>query len=173
VSPGQATWHTIQTHSEQQRRVWLTYVVCAIKNDGSQATPFTLDLKKFFITHDGKKQFFADLKPYEFEDAGNSLVATPGITPIVAEAFHKDTTVAPAGGSIAIAPHTTAFLSVAFRIIIPVSEAAVGENQMLTISPPLQYNGSPVLLLGRHRPPVGMSQTVTKPDFPTACRPSG
>jgi hypothetical protein len=155
-----------------KRGVWITYQVCAIRNNAPKAQPFNYEVSKFFVEYGGKKHFYRPLAPFTYESVSPVVGMTggPTETAILAEPFRKETQSGP--DQQTIPPNSNNTLSVSWRFVIYVDMVADGSTDMLGLNLRLYYDDTPVNMVDRNNDSFTINGLPVRRDMlPTSCRP--
>lgn len=143
---------------------WATFVICDLRNEGSNAGPFTLDLSKFYVEYDGKEHYYKPLDPYTFSSIPNGLPGNTSVTPTVNQYFRNETQVGPNTNTF----QKGFYPAVNYRISIYVTKSSPGyvdlDEQLM-----LRYKGYPNITNPRNQPPA-IKEVVKRSDLATGCR---
>jgi len=134
------TGATVQTPG-----VWIVYTVCSVENKGSKAVPFILDRHKFYVLYENNKKSFSG-----FPDGSYVLVPylfgydSPAVTERLEIDFHG-------GGytNVSVQPNQTLPVMVRVLVRMPLGAENIPQAAAKTLSVPLLYNETPVLMVNR------------------------
>lgn len=162
-------------HAQDVNGFWMTYVICNVRNAGSEATVFNLNVHKFYVEYQGKKFFYKPLDDYMVQSLPHLLPANPQATVLVNQQLYVETRLGndvtqydPSPntyeGSAQLSPH---------RFAIYVTQSEPGP---LDISDriPLRYEGHPNILNPRNQQPATNASDYAPArtnDLLTKCRP--
>lgn len=144
---------------------WVTYVVCSIRNEGSQAQSFPFNMNKFYVVYEGKKFYHKPLETYTYSSIPNQLPGSPEVNGFVSDAFHDEILIGNDTDSFAKGYYPN--LNYRFSIYVNKSSSG-GVNSSVAL--PLRYEGYPSLLSARGHMPV-VHQPTSKTQLRSSCRP--
>jgi hypothetical protein len=149
---------------------WVTYLICDLRNEGSQAENFPLDLNKFYVVYQGKEFYHRPLEAGTFSSIPAGL---PGHGSVVGPAntkFRLDTQVGPDTNTF---QKNNYYPNVGYRFSIYVTASQPGALS-IDAQLPLRYDGYPNVMNSRNQPavvtPPGLNP-AKKADLLTVCRP--
>lgn len=77
------------------RGFWVSFVVCSLRNEGSQAQTFDYDVNRFYVVYDGKEHFYRPLSTYTYSTLDGWLPGTPAFNGAVNQLFRQETQLGP------------------------------------------------------------------------------
>jgi hypothetical protein len=172
--PPNATQTGVFGHAQDVDGFWMTYLICSVRNAGSEATLINLNVHKFYVEYQGKKFYYQPLQPYMVSSIPNNLPSNPQATPLVNDHLYDETQIGlditqynPSPNTVAGDPYA------AHRFAIFVTKSEPGPLD-ITERIPLRYEGHPNVLNSRNQNPAS-NQSFDNParrsDLLTSCRP--
>jgi len=158
-------------HAQNVNGFWMTYVICNVRNAGSEATLIDLNVHKFYVEYQGKKFFYQPLANYMVQSIPNNLPGNPQATALVNQRLYVETQL---GNDITqYNPSPNTYQGNPHRFAIYVTQSEPGP---LDISEriPLRYEGHPNILNPRNQQPAtneSFSAPARSSDLRTTCRP--
>jgi len=158
-------------HAQDVDGFWMTYVICNVRNAGSEATLIDLDVHKFYVEYQGKKFFYQPLGNYMVTSIPNNIPGNPQATNLVNQRLYVETQIGNDVTQYNPSPNTYSGNPHRFAIYVTKSEPGP-----LDISEriPLRYEGHPNILNPRNQPPAtneSFNNPARSSDLRTTCRP--
>lgn len=149
---------------------WVTYIICDLRNEGSQAENFTLDLSKFYVEYQDKRYYYRPLDAATFSSLPDRFPGGASVTGPVTAKFRLDTQVGPDIDTFAKDSYDA---SLGYRFSIHVKQSKPGPYR-IDAQLRLRYDGYPNFMNPRNQPTTvtpALLQPAKKADLLTTCRP--
>jgi hypothetical protein len=161
-------------HAQDVDGFWATYLICNVRNAGSEATLIDLNVHKFYDEYQGKKFYYQPLQPYMVTSIPHGLPSNPQATPLVNDRLYDETQL---GEDITqYNPSPTTYEGTPYaphRFAIYVTQSEPGPLD-ITERISLRYEGHPNVLNPRNQNPVthpSFNNPARSSDLSNTCRP--
>ncbi|HEU0301136.1 MAG TPA: hypothetical protein VFR37_16850 [Longimicrobium sp.] len=144
---------------------WATFVICNLRNEGSQAQTFDYDASKFYVVYDGQEHHYRPMSNYTYSTWPGGLAGTQLITDSVKVYFPEETQLGLNTDSF----QEGYYPSVNHRIAIYITRTSPGPPD-LDERLNLRYSGSSNVMNPRNQPPV-VHDPAYGANLATTCRP--
>lgn len=145
---------------------WVTYLICNLRNEGSNAEPFDYDPHNFYVDYGGKRHYYKPLDAYTYTSVPNQLPGNPSATSTVNTLFRTETQLGPDADTF----QPGYFPTVNYRISIYVTRDASATPLDVAERLPLRYDNYPNVLNPRNQEPVVLDPGRGA-ELRTTCRP--